>query len=90
VRISTQQKDEVMTDVMVKLGASADNFSAFEIGAIHFIKNARIDDNPYEPGFFEYDSFFEGWAAARDGGIASVSPSLECRLKAALGRTECS
>ncbi len=73
-----------MKDVMVALGSQAQDFSAFEIGAIHFIESKRLDDNPYEPGFIEYDRFIEGWSAANEGRISESAPSLQIRYQAAL------
>lgn len=73
-----------MSHIMVKLGGRADSFSAFEIGALHYFEEGWFEDNPYEPGFFEYDSFFEGWAAARDGKLSAKYPSLKARFEVAI------
>lgn len=42
-----------MKDVMVALGSAVNDFSAFEIGAIHYMESQKEDTNPYEPGFAE-------------------------------------
>lgn len=73
-----------MKDVMVALGSNVENFTAFEIGAIHFMESKSVDANPYEPGLTEYDQFIEGWASARDNEIAHRSPTLPARYQAFL------
>lgn len=77
-----------MKDVMVMLGSSAQDFSAFEIGAIHFLQNMTVDSNPYEPGFTEYDHFIEGWVAAENDQLGTaLPPSFLARYQAtSLGR----
>lgn len=63
------------------------SLSPFDLGAVTAMavdrQNQELDDNPYEPGFTEFDRFNEGWFATRDGVIDELKPSLRKRYEAA-------
>jgi len=70
-----------------KLQEFKNSLTAFELGAVTAMsvngREQELEDNPYEPGFIEFDRFNDGWNATTDGVIDDLHPSLRKRYEMA-------